>query len=305
MSVNISAKSTDMKTDCIPYFCLLLFPVIASAETTYPLSEALQKKLVSVQISGARPDTSMVYSSSHHGPCLAMTLVNKSGTNLKLQMDYGFKLVPGDSSYQTMLLTRAFTANLSAGQKKDYRLYAMCSEAHDKGPSPIAAFSIGARATGYLLGLSELIHRKNYQTDAAQNAVWCLTDNYDLHSIYSDDTTMMYDLRRFVAKAKGLSLSKIYEVSTTNPAPVYTTRTIYSGSIGYSIAGMRPVKVMIALFDEDNHMKTIYVNNELQREGIYNYSYRVSSEEMNDKKHYVRLFRDGKLEEEVAIIPRE
>ncbi|MBL0309709.1 MAG: hypothetical protein IPP77_08555 [Bacteroidetes bacterium] len=289
----------------VPCLVLLLWSFSAHSENAYSLSNALQKKLVTVEIRGDSPDTSLRDYSSHYGPSMAMKISNKSGIALQINLDYGYKIVPADSSYQTMIVTQTATIHLPAGQKKNSQLYAMCTEANDHGPSPLAPFSMGPRATGSLLQLSELINRKNYQSDAAQQAVWCLTNDYDLHTIYSEDTLMMYHLRRFIAQAKKIPLSKIYESESSYAEPTYTTRTIYSGSIGYSIASMRPVKVMIALFDEDNHMKTIYVNNELQREGIYNYDYRVSSEEMNHKKHYLRMFRDGKMEEEVAIIPRE
>ena len=114
----------------------------------------------------------------------------------------------------------------------------------------------------------------------------------------------MYDLRRFVAHVKGLPLASVYAVrDDATPQPVMHRQTIYSGSLSYSIVGSS--KVTIALYDEDGHMKIVYVNNEMQREGQYTYNYRVTSDEMNNKKHYLRMFRDGRLEEEITILPRE
>jgi hypothetical protein len=287
----------------------------ANAKLSYKLSEALQNKLVSVKITGAKPDTSGVYVSSHVGPCMAMEVVSASAEDLLLSLEYGYRLEPADSSVQTMIVTQTLMVNLAPKQKKNYRIYAMCTEAHDSGPSSSESFKLGKRFSGNILSLAEMINRKRYQTDAAQYAMWCLTNGYDLSSIYSDDTTQMYDLRRFVAKAKGLPLASIYESNTgstytpansasTAPAPrVVRTRMIYSGSMTYSIS--RTAKIMIALFDEDNHMKKVYVNNESQREGEYTYNYELSSDEMNNKKHYLRMFRDGRLEEEIAILPRE
>jgi len=150
----------------------------------------------------------------------------------------------------------------------------------------------------------ELINRKKYQTAAAQTSVWCFTNDYEISTIFSEDTVMMYDLRTFVAKAKGLDLKKVYTASG-NPvyAPVRTTRTIYSGSLSYSFS--KSAKGMVAFFDEDNHMKKVYVNNEVQPSGEYTYNYQIGSDEMDNKKHYLRMFRDGRLNEEISIIPRE
>ena len=289
------------------FSCLLIFffVFISNAETAYKLSEAIQKKMVSVSMSGAKSDTSFRGDySSHYGPCMAMEIVSTTNENLNLNLEYGYRLVPDDSSLQTMMVTQTLMVKLQPKQKKNYRIYAMCTEAHDGGPGPEEKFVLRNRATGNLLGLAELINRKKYQNDAAQNAVWCFTNDYDLSSIYNADTGMMYELRRFVAKAKGISLAKIYTNGSdiTQPARTVTMRTIYSGSLSYSFS--RTSKVMIALFDEDNHMKKVYVNNETQRDGEYTYNYQIGSDEMENKKHYLRMFRDGRLEEEISIIPK-
>lgn len=293
-----------MKPICYLLF-VLLFVNKTYSETAYKLSEAIQKKLVSVNIAGAKRDTLFKGEfSSHYGPCMFMEVANSSAEALNLNLEYGYRLEPDDSSLQTMMVTQTLIVKLPPRQKKNYRIYAMCTEASDGAPSPSEKFRMAKRANGKLLGVAELINRKHYQNDAAQNAVWCLTNNHDLQSIYSEDTVMMYELRTFVAKAKGIPLSKIYEASNDGysaPVTTYTTRTVYSGSISYSFS--KTSKVMIALFDEDNHMKKVYVNNETQHEGEYTYNYHIGSDEMNDKKHYLRMFRDGRLGEEISIIP--
>lgn len=289
-----------------PFLLILcLLPVnILCAETTYKLSEAIRNKTVSVAIHGAYTDTSYHGErSSHYGPCMALEITNATADMLSINVEYGYRLEPEDSTLQTMMVTQNLLVKLPARQKKNYRLYAMCTQAHDSGPSPDAAFVLGKRFVGNILQLAELINKNNYQTDAAQNAVWCLTDNYEISSIYNSDTAMMYALRRFVAKAKGLAEDKIYAATTETPEPArsYTTRKIYSGSMSYRFSGTN--KIMIALFDETNQMKRVFVNNETQREGEYTYNYQIGSDEMDDKKHYLRLFRNGKLEDEIAIVP--
>lgn len=295
-----------MKTNPL-LLLLILTSAGVQAETSYKLSEAIQKKLVSVNVKGAKADSTFKGEySSHYGPCMAMEIVSATAENLNLNLEYGYRLVPDDSTLQTMIVTQTLIVKLQPKQKKNYRIYAMCTEAHDGGPSSENAFVLRNRATGNLLGLTELLNRKKYQGDAAQSAVWCFTNDYELHSIASDDTAMMYDLRRFVAKAKGIGLDQVYKSDEGMPsAPVrtFTSRTIYSGSLSYSFS--RTSKVMIALFDEDNHMKKVYVNNETQRDGEYTYNYQIGSDEMDNKKHYLRMFRDGRLEEEISIIPHQ
>lgn len=294
-----------MKAGIMVTMVALLAANSCTAELSYKFSEAIQKKLVNVKINGAKRDTSGLYVSSHWGPCMAMEIVNVSADNLLLNLEYGYRLEPADSSIQTMVVTQTLMVKLLPRQKKNYRIYAMCTEAHDGSPSEKQTFHLGKRFSGNILNLAELINNKCYQTDAAQNALWCLTNNYEISSIYSDDTAQMYDLRRFVAKVKKLPEASIYEASkgTSTTPRIIRTRTTYSGSLSYNIS--RTSKVLIALFDENNRMKKVYVNNEPQREGQYTYHYELSSDEMDNKKHYLRMFRDGRLEEEIAILPRE
>jgi hypothetical protein len=237
---------------------------------------------------------------------MALEVVSLSADDLNLALDYGYKLEPADTAVQTMMVTQSLLVNLAPKQKKNYRLYAMCTEASQSGPNPKMAFKLGHRTYGHLLEMAELLHRKKYQGNTAQDAVWCLTDNHDISSIYSMDTAMMFDLRRQVAKAKGLLMSKVYEMekpgSSGTSAPTFRTTTTYSGSFTYNVS--RSCKILIALFDEENHMKKVYVNNENQREGKYTYNYQISSDDTQNQKHYLRVFRDGKMEDEISILPR-
>ncbi len=270
------------------------------AAENYTLADALRQKLVSISMTGAGLDTTN-YTNNALAPSMSMLVTNLSSSDISLNLEYGYKLEPSDTTYQTMMVTQTLIVRLPAKQKKTYRLYAMCTQAGDRGPSESEHFSLGKRSTGNLLGMAELINHKRYQYSAAQDAVWCLTDNRDIQNISSSDTTMMYELRRFVAKAKGLPASSIYSTTSsyTEPIQTYRTRTVYSGELTYSMS--RPAKILVALFDGNNRMKRVYVNNETQREGQYSYTYNLSSDDLGEGKYYIRMFRDGKMEDEILV----
>jgi hypothetical protein len=275
------------------------------AELNYKLSEALLKGLVNLKISGVKSDS--ISSSTHYGPCIRMELTSATSSVMNIELDYGYKFEPTDTGVQSMMVTKSMMVKLEPRQKKNCRVYAMCIQAHDRGPTEQIVFKLGKRASGYLLSAAEFINRKNYQNSTAQNAVWCITDNYDLFSVSDSDTSMMYDLRRLVAHVKGIPFSKIYEPDripiVSTPEPIRTPRiiTTYTGSLHYSLS--RTSKIMVAMFDESNHMKTVYVNNENQREGDYTYNYKLSGEEVGNQKLFLRMFRDGQLEQEIKVVP--
>lgn len=280
--------------------------LLAKTETTIRLAEAIAQKRVVVSISGAERDTSFQGEfSSHYGPCMAIKISNTTNATFAVSIEYGYKLMPTDTAVQTMMVSQTLVVKMPPGQTKTHHIYALCNEAGDGSPSKSQSFALGNRFGGNILSLAELLNRKKFQGHAAQAAVWCLTNNHHLSSISSEDTTMMYELRRFVARVKGMPLESIYpqnDEAKEVPAQTFTTRTVYSGSLSYTVN--HASKVLIALFDEDNKMKRVYVNNELQHEGEYTYRYEIGSDEMERKKHYLRMFRNGKLEEEISILPR-
>ncbi|MFM2307148.1 MAG: hypothetical protein RLZZ367_1817 [Bacteroidota bacterium] len=283
---------------------LLLIAALTHAEGVYKLGDAAQRRLVSINLTGAVADTAYKGDySSHYGPCMQLQLASNSSEALTIKLEYGYNLVPDDSSLQTMLVTQTLIVKLAPKQKKTCRVYAMCTQAHDGGPSPQSRFELRNRTTGHLLELAELLNRKSYQGTTAQNAVWCLTDDYGLNTIFSTDTAMMFELRRFIAKAKGLTPDKVYAQydEEAETEPVRTMRTNYSGSFTYSFS--RAAKVTIALYDENNQLKKTYLNNEAQNPGEHTFNYAVNGNELNGKRHYIRLYRDGRLYDEVSIIP--
>lgn len=289
---------------CLYLFTVVLWSANLFAEGIYTLGDAAQRKLVSVNLTGAGRDSTFTGEySSHYGPCMQLQLASNSTQSMSLKLEYGYNLVPDDSSLQTMLVTQTLIVKLAPKQKKTCRVYAMCTQAHDGGPSPQSRFELRNRTTGHLLELAELLNRKHYQGNTAQNAMWCLTDDYGLNTIFSTDTAMMFELRRFVAKAKGIGPEKIYTQydDDIETEPVRTMRTSYSGSFTYSFS--RAAKVTIALYDENNQVQKTYVNNEIQNPGEHTFNYAVNGTELNGKRHYVRMYRDGRLYDEVSIIP--
>lgn len=289
---------------CLYLLTIVLWSANLFAENVYTLGDAAQRKLIAVSLTGAERDTAFTGEySSHYGPCMQLQLSSNSSESMSLKLEYGYNLVPDDSSLQTMIVTQTLIVRLAPKQKKTCRLYAMCTQAHDGGPSPQSRFELRNRSTGHLLELTELLNRKKYQGNTAQNAMWCLTDDYGLNTIYSTDTAMMFELRRFIAKAKGLLPDKVYTPADDDmeTEPVRTMRTSYSGSFTYSFS--RAAKVTIALYNSNNQVVTTYLNNETQNPGEHTFNYKVDGATLNGNRHYVRIYRDGRLYDEVSIIP--
>jgi hypothetical protein len=163
------------------------------------LQQAIIKKLVKAVISGRVPDTSHNYLSSYYGPCLTLDLQNLSRNNLTIELENGRFLETADTSEQRMIVTQQEVISMLPGHKKSIQVYAMCTQMHDRPPGSKSLLALGPMADGKLLQLVQFIGRNKFQSLSGQEAIWVVTDNNDLGSIYSGNAHELQQLQQFVS----------------------------------------------------------------------------------------------------------
>lgn len=168
---------------------------------TINLLQAIHQKQVKVSIMG-KPDNDPMFSegSSYYGKCLKMTLSNCSGSNMEYSIPAGSFIYPEDSSIQRMMIINSEMIVLAPGKTKTLGIYAMCTQMHDAAPQSETRLVMGNSSAGNLLALAQLIDQNNYVSSAAQHAIWALTDQNDIASIYCENEKEMNTLRSFVCK---------------------------------------------------------------------------------------------------------
>lgn len=184
---------------------LLLFVLTGTFTTGAELSlfDAIHKGLVKVVIQGNPTDTSKRFVSRYYGLCLLINLQSTAKTTLNLRIESGRFLDTADTNEQRMMVTRDELIVLLPARKKSLRLYAMCTQMHDHSPGDESLLALGAMADGNLLTLAQFLGKNNFQSQAAQQAVWVITDNNDPGSIYSDNANEMNQLQQLVCKLTG------------------------------------------------------------------------------------------------------
>lgn len=188
-------------SSCI--FALLLSQPVFS--DTITLNKALESNMIAVAITGAdQSGNSGSYTPSYTGLCIQLEIENLTGNNIKVFLDAGRFLQPEDTSVQRMMVTKDQMITLIKKSKKKTRAYAMCSQLLRHAPGTSTKFSLGKKADGKLLELAQLLSKNNYQSGAAQSAVWALTDNDDVYNITSDNPAETKALRTFIKAAKGI-----------------------------------------------------------------------------------------------------
>ncbi len=191
-----------IKQLCILGLLLLSNSLIKADTITLP--EAIKLKYIILSTTRneitSNPDS---YTPTYTGKCLKVNLQNISGKNLRIHLEPGRFMMPDDSTMQRMMVTREEFITLNKSVSVTREIYAMCSQMHNRAPSPTTTFNVGEKATGNLLAVAELISKNNYQSMAGQNAVWAISDNNDPSDIYSENKAEVQALKDFVFKATG------------------------------------------------------------------------------------------------------
>ncbi len=186
----------------IPFF---IYSAIVYGDTI-TLSQAVKLKMISISISGAPAnENSESYTPSYTGQCIQMKVENLTDKDIKVFLEAGRFLNPDDTTIQRMIVTKDQMIAIQKKQTKISKACAMCSQLLNHAPGPATPFSLGKKAEGKLLELAQLISKNNFQSNAAQSAIWAITDNDDIYNICSDNKEESKILRTFVKEAKGLT----------------------------------------------------------------------------------------------------
>ena len=175
--------------------------IVNGAEVS--LKEAIRKGLVKAVIASNPGDTSEGFQSSYYGPCLAVSLQSVAKTSLQIRIESGQLIETADSSEQRMVITLDRLIVLQPSAKKTFDLFAMCTQMHDRSPGMESQLALGNMAEGNLLSMAQFISLNNFQSQAAQQAIWVITDNNDPGSIYSADKDEMDKLQSMVCTLTG------------------------------------------------------------------------------------------------------
>ncbi len=149
--------------------------------------------------------------------CIEFDITNNTADTLPVLIEPGRRLVSDDSTQQDILLVKEIRTLLLPRETKKLKGYGFCCEASMRSPGSRSGYSVGYMAPKPWIQLAEVINKNNFPPQAIQYAVWVLSDNHDISSIYGDNAESIDLLRRTVASIKGIELpwySIAYEKDT-------------------------------------------------------------------------------------------
>lgn len=186
------------------------------SEKYIPIGEAIQQKNISLKLKSL---------GGHSGECIQLEIINKSKDSLYVFIEPGRRLIAGDSTKQDIFIVRKDLLALQAFEKKTIPLYGFCCESNNGSPYENMKYSIGFMAPKKWVELANFIDSNKFDKGIVQSAVWVLSNNHSLSSVYSSDKEGTMKLRKKLSQLTGQAIpwfNTNYENSTDS-------NTVFSG----------------------------------------------------------------------------
>lgn len=134
-------------------------------------------------------------------------LKNNLKQGIELLVNAGQLLRTSHTDAQDLVVTRTELFVIKPGQVLKAELWSMCIEATNRCPSSSDPYQSTGMATGPLLAMAETINKEQlWGSAAAQDAIWCITNQHPLRSIYHENPEVVRMLQMKVAEARGENL---------------------------------------------------------------------------------------------------
>jgi hypothetical protein len=145
------------------------------------MGNALEQGILEVEITGAY-NPHIYYetfdrSGMHYGKCMIMTISSKIDTLVLLRLSAGIEVIPEDTSFQTMIVTKEGLIPLHPNATYRTLFYAMCGQIQDSPPDMNASFTLGDLTQPDVVRLAQYLDTNDIQNIIGQHALWAATDN--------------------------------------------------------------------------------------------------------------------------------
>ena len=201
------------------------------------IESALKHNLISYEI---------VNNGSYQGECVQINIQNKTSRALNVTIEPGRNLISIDTNKQDILIVKEalFTLNPMGSIVKN--LLGFCSQAYKNAPSEGEKYLVGEMKDTNIIRLAEHLNKNKYPISAMQSAVWALTDNRPLASIFHEDRDSIVGLQEFLSyhKKQVTPWYSIEYMSTDSGMVSDNAKTIY-GTLKADLEKGRVIKVVV------------------------------------------------------------
>jgi hypothetical protein len=252
-----------------------------------PLNVLIEKGKLRASIQGV---------GGHEGECISISLFSTSDDTSFIWLEPGRILQSVDTAVQDILITREELLVLAPGEHRELAIFGFCSQASYAPPDSSEQFLPGKMADSTVVMLARFLNERDneFPVDAIQNAVWCLTDNYDIRDIYGEDLASIHDLINYVADLKGLDIDFSTDYDQAGNLEPYSQSSV---TISGDVEVYFPTDCLanISIVNSEGVEYESFEELKYYKSGIYNFTFRFTSSNWPPGKYYFIVESEGNV----------
>ncbi len=235
------------------------------------------------------------------GNVIEMKIKNNTTKNIELKLEAGRKLDSKNNNEQDILVTQAQELIIYANQQKKLDVMGMCCQAGNSCPRVNSDYTVGTMADSNLIKIAQFIDKnKYYDNYTAQQAVWCVSDNKSLASIYGGDEKIVKAIRNYVSLVTGKpipSYNITYKEGNNNSVIGHPFKI--EGVFDYTLNTTG--HVTLAIYDVSGKMVQLIFKNIAHDRGEHKIYYTFRTKDLPEGTYYARMTNEGRTEKEMKI----
>jgi hypothetical protein len=272
----------------------LIFGLLFVSATTLTFSKTID---IRAAIKSGLIEVEPFGNGGHTGKCIQLKLKNLKKKKLEIFVPAGLIFNSVDTFNQDLIIIQDRMLVLDKFQKRSFSLYAMCIQASNASPSIESLFETGPEAEGNLLEVIKFIDKKNIRTQAAQYAIWAVTDNKRIENINHPELAI------FTAELLGKPIPQymIQHAAQSRPGqPAFQDKpVVINGTFRYKSSEER--KVSFGLYNAEGTLLYESFKDQVQQRGEHKFKFLFEVRNIPKGKYYARLISGGVVIEELEV----
>lgn len=213
----------------------------SAEKITVDLAEAISQKWVELEAVGL---------GGHRGEKVKLVCKNRRGSALRLKIQAGQLLLPGDENQQTLVVAEEKTVAISLKTPAEILLKTFCTEPGEASPTTGMNFTVGLLAAENVRKMLEFLSKSGkMEAVEAQSAIWsvCEKGNFSVGGI--GETALTAEACRLLNRpVPGYRIN--YETRETPGQAAFSGKAlVVDGNYKYVLA--KDEKLTMTLFDAD------------------------------------------------------
>jgi hypothetical protein len=273
-----------------------------------PLSVMAKNRKVSLSDAVKEADIALKATNTnghYKGKTTRLALTNNTKDVLTITVNPGVILRPEDTTNQPMVLAGGETMVMLPHTERMIEVGTFCGNAPKSCPSENDKYVFSHLGSDTLVQLLEFLHTNRVELEAAQSAVWVITNKHKLSNVYADNPVVQKKLMEFLSKITG------------QPLPEYYTLTAQREQAGEAAHEPKALKILaeftvlldapkvltLGVYNDKGEMiQKVFENKEFPRMG-HKFGVEFESADVAEGKYYIRLKeRETVLQEKMVEV---